>query len=271
MSVSRGYLRNLQPASPEHGLHAPGAGQILRLLSFNVQVGIRTSAYHQYLTRCWKHLLPHRERQSNLALTSDLLQDFDIVALQEVDGGSLRTWRQNQVEQLASQAGFNYWYQQLNRDLAPFAQHSNGLLSRFTPSQIEDHALPGPKGRGAILVRYGEGPSSLAIIMMHLALGSRVRNLQLGYIRELASDYRHCVLMGDMNTHTDDLLYRSPLRGLDLSAAQTCATFPSWKPARCLDHILLSPELEASHSRVVAYPLSDHLPVATEIRLPDSF
>ncbi len=268
MAVSSGFLRNRQAGAEPSLQDAPGAGQTLRLLSFNVQVGIRTTAYHQYLTRCWKHLLPHRERAANLDRTSQLLQEFDIVALQEVDGGSLRTNRQNQVRQLASQAGFPYWYQQLNRNLAPFAQHSNGLLSRFSPSLIEDHALPGPKGRGAILVRYGD---DLAIIMMHLALGSRIRNLQLGYICELASEYRHCVLMGDMNTHIDDLLYRSPLRDLELNAAQTAATFPSWKPARCLDHILLSPGLEARHSRVVSCPLSDHLPVATEIRLPDSF
>lgn len=267
MQVSRGHLRctPAQPEPAEQGIiQAPDS---LRLLSFNLQAGIRTCAYHQYLTRCWKHLLPHAERDLNLALAGNLLHDFDIVALQEVDGGSLRTGRLNQVQQLASQAGFNYWYQQLNRNLAPFAQHSNGLLSRLRPELIEDHALPGPRGRGAILARFQLGNSPVAIIMMHLALGRKARNLQLGYIRELTSDFRHFVLMGDMNAQTDDLLLNSPLSNLGLSNAQLEATFPSWKPARCLDHILLSPELEASQGRVVPYPLSDHLPVATEIRL----
>lgn len=240
----------------------------LRLLSFNIQVGISTGAYHHYLTRCWKHLLPHRQRRDNLQRVGMLLDDFDLVALQEVDGGSLRTGRINQVEQLARAAGFPYWYQQLNRNLAPFAQHSNGLLSRIPLSMIQDHPLPGPAGRGAILLRIGDGPDAVAIVMMHLALGTRVRNLQLAYVRELLQDYRHYVLMGDLNTHVDELLYRSPLRSLDLKAPQTRATFPSWNPQRCLDHILLSPELEAERALVLPQPISDHLPVATELVLP---
>lgn len=242
--------------------------QRLRLLSFNIQVGISTSAYHHYLTRCWKHLLPHRERQLNLQRVAGMLDDFDLVALQEVDGGSLRTRQINQVEQLARMARFPYWYQQLNRNLAPFAQHSNGLLSRIPLSLIEDHPLPGPAGRGAILLRIGQGNDAVAVVMMHLALGTRVRNLQLAYVRELLQDYRHYVLMGDLNTQVDELLYRSPLRSLDLQAPQLQATFPSWKPQRCLDHILLSPDLQVAHSTVVDQPISDHLPVATELILP---
>lgn len=244
--------------------------QRLRLLSFNFQVGISTSAYHHYLTRCWKHLLPHKERLRNLQKVGRMLDDFDLVALQEVDGGSLRTGHINQVEQLARISRFPYWYQQLNRNLAPFAQHSNGLLSRIPLGQIEDHPLPGPVGRGAILLRVGQGADAIAVVMMHLALGTRVRNLQLAYIRELLQDYRHYVLMGDLNTQADELLYRSPLRSLNLQAPQLAATFPSWKPQRCLDHILLSDNLQIAHSSVLDLPLSDHLPVATELILPST-
>lgn len=106
--------------------------------------------------------------------------------------------------------------------------------------------------------------------MMHLALGSKTRALQLAYIRELIGGYRHQVLMGDMNTHANDLLERSPLRDLGLVAPQVQATFPSWRPQRCLDHILLSPSLTLERVEVLAQPISDHLPVAVEIRLPDA-
>ena len=76
------------------------------------------------------------------------------------------------------------------------------------------------------------------------------------------------VLMGDMNTHAVDLLENSPLRDLGLLAPQVQATFPSWQPQRCLDHILLSPELILERVRVLPLPISDHLPVAVDIRLP---
>ncbi|MBA1274970.1 endonuclease/exonuclease/phosphatase family protein [Stutzerimonas azotifigens] len=247
------------------GLPADGR---LRLLSFNIQVGISTQRYHHYLTRSWQHLLPHPGRAGNLQRIGELLSDYDLVALQEVDGGSLRSGYVNQVEHLAQLGAFPYWYQQLNRNLGHFAQHSNGLLSRLEPGALEDHPLPGPAGRGAILLRFGEGRDALIVVMMHLALGARTRTRQLAYIRELLGDYRHHVLMGDMNTHASDLLEKSPLRDLGLLAPQIEATFPSWRPQRCLDHILLSPSLALERFQILAQPISDHLPVAVEIRLP---
>lgn len=242
----------------------------LRLLSFNIQVGISTQRYHHYVTRSWQHLLPHAGRSGNLQRIGDLLGDFDLVALQEVDGGSLRSGYVNQVEHLAHLGAFPYWYQQLNRNLGRLAQHSNGVLSRLRPSLLEDHPLPGPPGRGAMLLRLGEGPDAVAVVMMHLSLGARTRTRQLAYIRELLSDYRHMVLMGDMNTHANDLLLHSPLRDLGLLAPQIEATFPSWRPQRCLDHILLSPGLPLERCEVLSQPISDHLPVAVQIRLPTS-
>lgn len=253
--------------SPESSWPADG---LLRLLSFNVQVGINTQHYHHYLTRSWQHLLPHAGRSGNLQRIGDLLADFDLVALQEVDGGSLRSGYVNQVEYLAQQGAFPYWYQQLNRNLGRFAQHSNGLLSRLRPQALEDHPLPGPPGRGAIFLQLGKGEQALLVVMMHLALGARTRTRQLAYIRERVSEFRHLVLMGDMNTHAVDLLENSPLRDLGLLAPQVEATFPSWRPQRCLDHILLSRSLELGRFDVLAQPISDHLPVAVEIRLPNA-
>ncbi|MGX5217330.1 endonuclease/exonuclease/phosphatase family protein [Pseudomonas segetis] len=241
----------------------------LRLLSFNIQVGISTERYRHYLTRGWQHILPHAGRSLNLQRIGALLADYDVVALQEADGGSLRSDNINQVEHLAHLGAFPFWYQQLNRNLGRFAQHSNGLLSRIRPTLIEDHPLPGPPGRGAILLRIGEGEDAIAVVMMHLSLGARTRSRQLAYIRELLGSYRHHILMGDMNTHANDLLLNSPLRDLGLLAPQVEATFPSWRPQRCLDHILLSPTLELRRVEVLAQPISDHLPVAVEIGLPN--
>ena len=41
--------------TPAHDTVAP-----LKMLSFNIQVGIKTSAYRQYFTKGWKHVLPRR-------------------------------------------------------------------------------------------------------------------------------------------------------------------------------------------------------------------
>lgn len=63
----------------------------LRLLSFNIQVGISTEKYRHYLVCGWQHLLPHNGRAATPQKIGNLLNDFDLVALQEADGGSIRS------------------------------------------------------------------------------------------------------------------------------------------------------------------------------------
>jgi len=244
----------------------------LRLLTYNMQVGINSRAFRHYLTRSWQHLLPHAGQMANLDSIANMLSDFDVVALQEADGGSIRTGHLNQVQYLAQMAGFPYWYQQLNRNLGRFAQHSNGILSRIQPEQIEDHKLPGRlPGRGAIFMRYGNAADPLVFVVLHLSLGRRAQMDQLAYIKEMIADYKHVVIMGDLNSCAESILQLSPLSDVKLQCPEgTYNTYPSWRPVSNLDHILVSPSLHIKCAEVVSYALSDHLPVALEIELPSN-
>ncbi|PJE78313.1 hypothetical protein CI610_02756 [invertebrate metagenome] len=268
-----GYLKShLFPGNrTQDPLAIPGFTCPIRLLSYNIQVGINTHSYRHYLTRSWQHILPSIEKNKNLDRIAGILPEFDVVALQEADGGSLRSSYINQIEYLAQRGHFPFWYQQLNRNLGKFAQHSNGLLSRFCPLSVEDHRLPGIiPGRGAIVARLGTEKCSILIIIMHLALSQRSRNTQLGYISELIQHQQHVILMGDMNTHADQLLHESPLKNSHLQALQgSHFTFPSWQPRRSLDHILVSPSFNIHQLGVLNIPISDHLPVAIEIQIKD--
>jgi len=245
----------------------------IRLLTFNIQVGINTSSYHHYLTRSWQHVLPHRRRFQNLDRIASVLSQYDVVALQECDGGSLRSGYINQVQYLAEAAGIPYWYQQLNRNLGHMAQHSNGLLSRFRPLDVTEHKLPGLiPGRGAIIARYGIEEDPLVLVLMHLSLSKKAQNRQLAYIREQIAGYRHVVMMGDMNAHAEQLLTQTPLKETDLiPLPDTAHSFPSWRPEKALDHILVSPSLEIRRAEVVSYPMSDHLPIAMDVALPKGY
>jgi len=249
------------------------ATEHIRLLSFNIQVGISTASYRHYLTRSWQHFLPHNERTGNLDRIAALLSQFDVIALQECDGGSLRSGFINQVQYLAEQSGHPFWYQQLNRNLGRIAQHSNGVLSRFKPLGVEQHRLPGLiPGRGAIVVQFGKASDPLVLVMMHLSLGLRAQRQQLQYVRDLIRDYRHVVLMGDLNNHAEYLLTETPLKDTDLIALPgTAHTFPSWRPEKALDHILVSPSLQVRNAGVICYPVSDHLPIAIDVALPADY
>ena len=244
--------------------------QHVKLLSFNIQVGISTAAYRHYITRSWQHFLPSQSRTKNLDRIATLLKQYDVVALQECDGGSLRSNYINQVEYLAEKSGHPYWYQQLNRNLGHLGQHSNGLLSRYRPLSVSQHKLPGLiPGRGAIVAKYGDKSNPLVLVILHLALGFKSQRLQLEHVCELVEPYKHVVLMGDLNNPAEQLLSETALSETDLvSLPSMMSTFPSWRPERTLDHILVSPSLRIRNAGVVCFPLSDHLPIAVDIALP---
>jgi len=242
----------------------------LRLMSYNIQAGVDTQYYRHYVTRSWKHVLPHRERMENLNRIATLLADYDLVGLQEVDAGSLRSGFLDQTEYLAHRAGFAHWYKQINRNLGKLAQHSNGLLSRFRPVAVTDHKLPGMPGRGAMVCELGEGAHRLVICIVHLALGRRARQRQLDFVAQLVDPYDYVIVMGDMNCQCQAPEMREFVGNTGLREP-TCeqSTFPSWRPMRTIDHILVSASLKVKNARVLDYPLSDHLPISLEVALPE--
>ena len=244
----------------------------LKFLSYNIQVGIKTTKYRHYVTKGWKHVLPHESRNHTLRRIADVVADYDFVALQEIDAGSIRSGFINQVEYLAERAQFPYWYTQLNRDLGPLAQHGNGLLSRIAPAAMEDHRLPGAiPGRGAIVVRLPFAGASVLVVLLHLSLGERSRALQLEYVKGLIDGEEHVVLMGDMNSHLADLLFDSPLAETELRPAETVRpTYPSWRPALALDHVLVSPSLKIGDYQVLDCRLSDHRPISVTLTRTDA-
>lgn len=254
-------------ASP---LSTDSAPQRLRLLSYNIQTGISTSRYRHYLTHSWKHVLPHADRVRNLNEIARLISEFDFVGLQEVDAGSLRSGFVNLSEYLAMQGGFPHWYDQTNRNLGKIAQHSIGFLSRYEPTEVVEHRLPGMiPGRGVLSARYGEGENSLVVMILHLALGRRARLHQLDYVRELLAEHRHAIVMGDLNCHSDAPELKAFLHRADLlEPTADLFTYPSWSPSRNIDHILVSSSLQVQATEVLDRRISDHLPITMDVILP---
>ncbi|MDR2876519.1 MAG: endonuclease/exonuclease/phosphatase family protein [Chromatiales bacterium] len=245
-------------------------GQRLKLISYNIQVGITSTRYHHYLTQSWKHLLPHAQRMENLDRIARLVNEFDVVALQEADAGSFRSSFINQIEFLARRGEFPHWYSQTNRNLGKLAQHSNGLLSRYAPAHIFEHRLPGLiPGRGLIEVHYGSSSNALVLLMVHLALSKRARLRQIHYIARLVNRYPYVVVMGDFNCHArseemEILLDQAPLH----RPSDNLLTFPSWRPKLSIDHVLVSSSLRINDVQVLQHPVSDHLPIGVDITLP---
>jgi len=244
----------------------------LRILSYNLQVGIKTSRPSQYITGSWKHFIPHSQRLINLDDMLNFLEQYDIVGLQETDAGSLRSNYINLTEYLADRARFPHWYHQVNRNLGHIARHSNGLLSRLRPYEIKNIRLPGLiPGRQAILAKYGNEKETLAVFVLHLALSKRARMRQLVMISEEVNRYEHAIVMGDLNSKVDSNEMQHLFRHTRLhEPLEELRTFPSWRPQHHIDHILVTSELEVVNAKSLKHACSDHLPIMMEIKLPES-
>lgn len=254
----------IEPAAPVSGRNQ------ISLLSFNIQTGVETNEFHEYVTKSWKHLLPLRERVSNLNRIADLIKDYDVVGLQEVDSGSLRTGFLDQTEYLAHQGRFPFWFRQINRSFGKIAKHSNGVLCRVEPTSVIDHKLPGLRGRGAMLVEFETNKDPLVVCIMHLALGKRARTLQMSYIGNLVKEYSQLVVMGDFNCGTEASELQHLIKNTHLRLpTEDQHTFPSWRPKRKYDHILVSESLVLSSAKVLSATHSDHLPISVTIELPE--
>ena len=241
----------------------------LRLLSYNIQAGAGTNRYREYLIHGWKHLLPHRDRDENLEKIASLTKGFDIVGLQEVDLGSFRSRYFNQVTALAELGDFPFSHSQTNRRMGRIAQLGLGVLSRREIIEVGEIKLPGSPGRGALLLRLGKECHSLIIVVVHLALGQRARMTQVNFLGRLLREYDNVVLMGDLNCPADSREIRllSDLAGLT-NTSNGVNTFPSWRPIRNLDHILVSSGITVEGVKVLPHQLSDHLPISLKIDCP---
>ncbi|MCA1779158.1 MAG: endonuclease/exonuclease/phosphatase family protein [Xanthomonadaceae bacterium] len=241
----------------------------LRLLSYNIQAGTTTGKYREYVTHSWRQLLPNHQRVANLDAIAELLRSYDIVALQEVDCGSLRSGFLNQAKYLANHAGFPFWHYRGNRKVGVIAHAGIGLLSRIEPSLVEEHRLPGAiPGRGALVARFGEGEQALWLMVLHLALGRRARAQQLEYLSGLVREYPNVLVMGDFNTgpSSRELQMFCDQAGLVMPTGDVM-TFPSWNPQRSIDHILVSPRMDIAELGALPIRFSDHRPLAMRLNL----
>ena len=244
--------------------------QILKVMTYNIQVAMPSDGIRHYIMHSWHHLFPHPRRNNNLKAIAAVIKPFDIVALQELDAGSIRSRYINQVDFLAELGVFPFAEQQTTRNFGPFARHSKGLLSRFPIHNANHYILPsGVPGRGTTTFCIGSEKNPLFIVNVHLSLGARAQSEQLSFISQLIDQYEHVIVMGDFNMSPQQLQELDVFKSAMHLAVTDAPTYPSWTPKKQLDYILLSHSLKVQKAGIVNVPYSDHLPMFAEIILPE--
>jgi endonuclease/exonuclease/phosphatase family metal-dependent hydrolase len=250
---------------------APGT---LRLLTWNVAHG-RAEAFHQAL-------LSRDAVEQNLAQIAEVVRHErpDLVALQEADGPSAWSGNFNHVSTLAQESGLAFSYR---GDHNPFGlpdydlSSGTALVSRLPLEQPLSTAFAvnwrDTKGFVVATVEVPGTGREVDVVSVHLDfLSPAERNQQiLELAAALQGRSRPLVVLGDMNCEAEGAaetfsLFREHLGVHPYRPELEEPTFPSGSPARRLDWILISNQLEFTGYHTLQARLSDHLGVVAEVR-----
>ncbi|MGY2051570.1 endonuclease/exonuclease/phosphatase family protein [Methylobacterium sp. JK268] len=209
----------------------------------------------------------------------------DVVALQELDVGRLRSGGVDQAHAIAEQLGMRAHFHAALRVMEE--QYGNAILTRLPSRLVRAEALPGAAGRphreprGALWAAVAAGGAEVQVIATHLGLGRRERTLQAEALlgpRFLGDPACHppLVLAGDLNAVPASAAYRRLARRLrDAQAVAGVGhrqrTFPSRWPILRLDHVFVSEGLRVRRAEALNGPLarvaSDHLPLLVDLEV----
>jgi endonuclease/exonuclease/phosphatase family metal-dependent hydrolase len=151
---------------------------------------------------------------------------------------------------------------------------SNQLLVRDDVTVIAARGLRlgGLEPRGAIVATLDLGGGAVRVIACHLSIGAARRRAQAALLlAAMAEEALPTLLLGDLNEWRAD---RSALAALRPAFGEPCTapSFPSFRPALALDHILASPpglvRGVAAHDTPLARRASDHLPLVGRFTPP---
>jgi endonuclease/exonuclease/phosphatase family metal-dependent hydrolase len=238
----------------------------LRVLTYNVRRCLGTDG----------RLSPRRVAEVIAAFEPDL------VALQELDVGRIRTGEVDQAHEIAHLLGMSFHF---NPSLRVMEEHYGDAILTVRPcSLVHAGPLPGMRNReprGALWAAVDVGGVTLQVVNTHLGLAARERLAQIeALLGPEWLGHPACqdpvILIGDFNTVPRSRAYRRLARHLvDAQRAQPDPrprpTYPSRLPVLRIDHAFVGSGVEVVGAAVPRTPLtrvaSDHLPLVLDLQL----
>lgn len=224
------------------------------------------------------------DRRLDVARVADVIAalDPDIVALQELDVGRMRTNGVDQAHEIARRLEMAFHFHpamKVEEEL-----YGDAILTRHPERKIKSAALPGHERvsqlepRGALWVSISIEGRELQVFTTHLGLVPREqRNQADTLVGPHWLGHPDCtgptILLGDFNVTSRSAVYRTlaqalrPARRHALRSSPS-ATFPSVLPVLRIDHLFVSEEVKVLDVFAPNDPrtrmASDHLPLVMD-------
>lgn len=242
----------------------------MRFLTYNIQAAIGAKDYWDYGINAHKQILNTKAKTLGLIRIARLIKNYDIVCLQEVDLGGLRSGFNSQAKQLQEYSKHPYMLSQINRRVGKLSLHGNIILSKYPLHLIDDITLPSRlPGRGVLIAKVAVKNMECTIINTHLSLGIKDQTNQFNLISEKLKNYTNVIVSGDFNCQPDAPHFQQFIKDAHLRAItnDNALTYPSWNPKKAIDHIIVSPAISTWDYQILPQRYSDHLAVTTELKI----
>lgn len=243
-----------------------------KIATLNIQAGLSTHRYQDYITKSWHHLSPiQTQKNKNLSAIGKLASGLDVFGVQEVDPGSFRTSFKNQAEILAQHSNFKYWSYQANRNTG-ISVTANAIYSNHLLIDTETWTLPSRKStkapRGVLKTHIQDKNTkeTWCCAVAHFSLNARDRLAQAAFLAERLQDEKNIILMGDFND-TPDSKSLSPLARI-MGGHTNEPTYPRWSPKKNID-IIWWKDLDVINSKAHQWCETDHCAVELSFNIKD--
>ena len=250
--------------------------RMTRLVCYNIEYceGIE-GRWYEYLY-FWKIFFPPKHLDWKIIKALNKLK-ADIIALVEIDTGSIRSRGRDEVKYIAKKTGLRNFIEKIkypiNGWLSLFYyvpildKQANGVISKYKFHDVKYHVLH--EGTKRMVIEASVNcPKKITLLICHLALGSNTRKEQIDELIKIVNGIKNpVILMGDFNTFKGEkeikkLLNKTHLNDkIKLDSEDILLTEPSWSPYRRLDYILTSREINVRNYKILNYHFSDHLPL----------
>ena len=255
---------------------------MVKLICYNIEYceGME-GLWYQYL-KFWRIFFLPKELEEQLIETLIKLKP-DILALVEVDLGSLRNSGRDEVKYLKQKLHLKDFVEKVKYPLKGWlklfhhlpilSKQANALISKFKIKQVKYHFFDEGTKRMVIEATI-HCPKPVTLLLAHLALGKQARAKQIKELTSLVNSIKTpVILMGDFNTFNGtseikELLQKTHLKDMiSLDKQSVHYTEPAWHPSRRLDYILTSAAIKVKKYSVLNFHFSDHLPLMVEFEL----
>jgi endonuclease/exonuclease/phosphatase (EEP) superfamily protein YafD len=238
----------------------------MKILIYNINAASGISkGYYEFITKFWRFLFFKRKTANQICATI-MEEKPDIAYLIETRKGKLINEYKYICEKIKYPHCFFFTKYNPKLKYIPYI-HNNGC-SLF--SKIDFKEQKGTFNKGFLKKAYIKLSikNNLSIYLFHFPLGKKTRKEQFCEIKEvIKKDKKKIILLGDFNTfggpdEIKDIIKECKLKNPNVTDKKT---YPSWKPKKTLDYILVSKKIPVKSFKIIDTHLSDHLPLIIEI------